>query len=76
MGFEYAQWDFWGLTQSDWVKDNLGLEGTPDIHGNSKTRRGFHFMIEHLCNKNASNQSGSNTINDLCSTRSEYLRFC
>ena len=48
MGFEYTQWDFWGLTQSDWVKDNWGLEGTFDIHGNSKTRRGIYFMVELL----------------------------
>ena len=41
-----------------------GLEGTSDIHEHSKTRRGIHFVVEHLFNKNASTQSGSNKIFD------------
>ena len=39
------------------VKVNLGLEGTSDIHGNSKTRRGIHFMAEHLFNKKSQGAS-------------------
>ena len=35
------------------AKVNRGLEGTSDIHGNSKTRRGIHFMVEHYLTKNA-----------------------
>ena len=56
-------------------KVNLGLEVTSDIHGNSKTRRGIHFMIEVISNKNSSTRSGSNENQRLRSTRSEYLHF-
>ena len=41
-------------------KVNYGLQGTSDIHGNSKTRLGIHFMVELLFNKNASTRSWSN----------------
>ena len=34
-----------------WKIAAKGLEGTSDIHGNSKTRRGIHFMVELLFNK-------------------------
>ena len=61
-------WFFIGLTDYNkndhHVKVNWGLEGTSDIHGNSKTRRGIHFMVELLFNKNASTQSGSNIMFD------------
>ena len=43
-------------------KVNWGLESTSDIMKTPK--RGTHFMVEILFNKNASTQSGSNAIKD------------
>ena len=49
---------------SDYIitKVNWGLEGTLDIHGNSKTRRGIHFTVELYLAKNASTLNGLNAI--------------
>ena len=57
-----------------WKIAAKGLEGTSDIHGNSKTRRGIHFMVELYFTKREYSEWVERNQR-LFSTRSEYLRF-